>query len=130
MIKAFLYLLVLQLAGVLLSRMGHLPIPGTVMGFMLLFLVLLLRPKLLGELLPVTRPLLDNMMLLFVPVSVGIMQQWPLLKSEGGTLLALLLASQVLGFAATALTMRLILTLQRRLRPHHKSGICHGDSCS
>lgn len=116
MIKALLYLLTFQLIGVVVSRSAGLPIPGTVIGFLLLFVLLLLRPALLDELLPVSRPLLDNMMLLFVPVSVGIVQQWPLLEARGGALLTVLVLSQIIGFAATAFTMSLLLRVQRRRR--------------
>jgi len=115
-IKALLYLLTFQLIGVVVSRSAGLPIPGTVIGFLLLFVLLLLRPALLDELLPVSRPLLDNMMLLFVPVSVGIVQQWPLLEARGGALLTVLVLSQIIGFAATAFTMSLLLRVQRRRR--------------
>ena len=116
MIKAMLYLLLFQLIGQLISDLTQWPVPGTVIGFILLFFTLLARRRLLGELLPVTRPLLANMMLLFVPVAVGIIQEWPLLQSQGIKLILALLVSQVIGFAATAWTMALILKWQRRRR--------------
>lgn len=114
MIKAMLYLLLFQLVGQLISNLTGWPVPGTVIGFMLLFFTLLARRRLLGELLPVTRPLLANMMLLFLPVAVGIIQQWPLLKAQGIRLMAALVISQIIGFLATAWTMAFVLRWQRR----------------
>ncbi|WP_097458649.1 CidA/LrgA family protein [Mangrovitalea sediminis] len=125
MLKAFLYLLMFQLAGTLINTLTGIPVPGTVLGFMLLFFCLLLRPHWLGGLLPVTRPLLENMILLFVPVAVGIMQQWPLLLKEGWTLTGVLVVSQVIGFIATAMTITFLMSAQKRLRRSRQPGGSH-----
>jgi len=106
----------MPVAGMFLVARSPLRNRDMLVALLLLFVLLLLRPALLDELLPVSRPLLDNMMLLFVPVSVGIVQQWPLLEARGGALLTVLVLSQIIGFAATAFTMSLLLRVQRRRR--------------
>lgn len=82
MIGAITALLVCQLAGELLSRGLHLPVPGPVLGMILLLIGLLARdregqpPAALDE---VANALLGNLGLLFVPAGVGVVLYGPLL---------------------------------------------------
>lgn len=82
MIGAITALLVCQLAGEFLSRGLHLPVPGPVLGMILLLIGLLARdregqpPAALDE---VANALLGNLGLLFVPAGVGVVLYGPLL---------------------------------------------------
>ncbi|HYW03296.1 MAG TPA: CidA/LrgA family protein [Gammaproteobacteria bacterium] len=114
MTGAFTLLLVFQLGGMAVTRLTGAPVPGTVVGFLLLFLGLIAVGGPGRRLHRAASTLLDNLALLFVPVAVGVVNQLPLLARDWGPLALALVVSQVLGMIATALTMKLLMSLIRR----------------
>lgn len=125
MINAFLLILSVQLLGSVVTRVSGLPIPGTVFGFVMLFVLLAARGDMLAAVQPTARTLLDNLALLFLPAAVGIIQHIALLAHDGWKFLLVLLFSQALAMAATALTMSAIIARQRR---HRGTRACR-ESC-
>lgn len=106
-LRGFAWLLALQTAGELLARALALPLPGPVVGMLLLLAVLPVRP--VRE--PVARcanALLAHLSLLFVPVGVGVMTHLPLLGDYGGRMLVVVVLSTWIGLAVTALALRLL----------------------
>jgi holin-like protein len=73
MIKTFTVLLAYQCLGELIAYAGNLPIPGAVVGMILLLASLSLRPGLLSAIESDSLALLRFLPLLFVPAGVGIM---------------------------------------------------------
>ncbi|MDB5374083.1 MAG: LrgA family protein [Belnapia sp.] len=113
MIGALATLLVCQLAGEILARALHLPVPGPVIGMVLLFLGLLLRRRPSPPGLAATADaLLGNLGLLFVPAGVGVVLYLPLLARDW---VPLSLAVLVGTLAAIACTGRLAQWLLRRI---------------
>jgi holin-like protein len=112
MTGAITALLVCQLAGEVLARSLALPIPGPVIGMVLLLLALLARgrpaPPSLAE---VSDGLLNNLGLLFVPAGVGVVLHLPLLARDWAPLSLAILAGTLFGIAATG---RLAQALLRR----------------
>ncbi len=112
MIPAVTALLVCQLVGEVLARALRLPVPGPVIGMVLLFLVLLLRrgeaPAVLGR---TADALLDNLGLLFVPAGVGVVLHLPLLARDWAPLSLAVMAGTLAAIAATG---RLAQALLRR----------------
>ena len=104
MIPAILALLTCQLAGEAASRALGLPLPGPVLGMLLMISGFALIPGLLDVIRPVAQSLLANLSLLFVPAGVGIVGH---LDSLGGQLLPILAAiilSTILAITVGALT--------------------------
>jgi len=100
-------LLACQLAGEVTARLIGLSVPGPVIGMVILFALLLLRggiPKGLEE---VTRGLLGNLSLLFVPAGVGVSVHLSLLASEWLPISAAVVVSTLLTVAVTGLVMSL-----------------------
>ena len=98
------WLLVLQSMGELLSRGLSLPLPGPVVGMMLLLVAL--RWAVVRE--PVSACadyLLSHLSLLFVPVGVGVMTHLSLVSQYGVRLLAVVVLSTLAGLAVTALLL-------------------------
>ena len=83
MIRSLLVLLSCQLAGELAARATGIPVPGGVIGMLILFVALLLRRGVPEELEKTAQVLLRPLSLYFVPASVGIMTMGPLLAQEG-----------------------------------------------
>lgn len=106
MIAALALLLGLQLAGEALRLALDLPVPGPVVGMVLLLLVLILRrgpsPGLRGT----AQGLLQHLSLLFVPAGTGVMLHFHRLGDEGPAILAALVISTLLGLATTGLILR------------------------
>ena len=73
MIKTFTVLLAYQCLGELIAYAGNLPIPGAVIGMILLLASLSLRPGLASAIESDALALLRFLPLLFVPAGVGIM---------------------------------------------------------
>jgi holin-like protein len=107
MIAALTQILVLQLVGEVIARGLKLPIPGPVIGMLLLFVLLALRRGPGPELQATSQGLLQHLSLLFVPAGTGIILHLHRVADEWLPLLLSLLLSTVLTLAVTALVMRL-----------------------
>ena len=83
-----------------------LPVPGSVVGMVLVLLALLAKKGHLPELRRAGSTMLLLVPLLLVPVSVGIMEQADLLQANWWPLTVALLVSIVAGMVATGLTIR------------------------
>ena len=114
MIGALITLLGFQLAGEVIARALNLPLPGPVLGMLLLFAVLLVRDSTPEMLQKTAHGLLRHLSLLFVPAGVGIMTHLALLEREWLPTLLTLVLSTLLTLAITALVMRWLLHLSRR----------------
>ena len=113
MIEALAVLLLAQLAGEALARGLLLPIPGPVIGLILLALVLAWR-GVAPALHDTAHGLLRNLALLFVPAGVGIVQHAPLMAREGLAIAVALLVSTVLTLIVTVGVYLLVARLTRR----------------
>ncbi len=106
MIAALTQLLLFQLIGEVIARGLDLPVPGPVIGMLLLFLTLALRRGPDKELQTTSQNLLQHLSLLFVPAGTGVIVHLGRVADEWLPLLLSLLGSTVLTLAVTALTMR------------------------
>ena len=107
MLSAITQLLLFQLAGELLARGLELPVPGPVLGMVLLFAMLVLRGGVDGELQHTAQSLLQHLSLLYVPAGAGIMLHLHRVADEWLPLTLSLLVSTFVTLAVTALVMRL-----------------------
>ena len=106
MISALSILLVFQLTGEVLARYFELPVPGPVIGMLLLFLALALRGGPGDELRTTSQTLLQHLSLLFVPAGTGIMVHLHRVADEWLPLLLSLLISTIATLVVTALVMK------------------------
>ena len=99
-------LLLMQSAGEALSHFLQLPVPGPVVGMVLLLLALRWAPV-QQALAPAAGFLLTHLSLLFVPVGVGVMTHLALLGTHGLRLVVVIVLPTWIGMAVTALVLRL-----------------------
>ena len=119
MLAALTVLLVYQLVGEVFVQLTGLPVPGPVVGMLLLFITLIIKKPVHPEreegfgmaLRSTAQQLLSHLSLLFVPAGVGVMLHFGRLGREWLALALALVVSTVITIAVTALVMRL---LQRR----------------
>ena len=106
MLEAIAVLLLCQLAGELIVLFLELPIPGPVIGMILLFLGLMIRGNVPEPLAQTANGLLGQLSLLFVPAGVGVMTHLTLLGNQWLPLSASLIVSTILTIAVTGLLMQ------------------------
>jgi putative effector of murein hydrolase LrgA (UPF0299 family) len=119
MLGALTLLLVYQLLGEVIVHLAALPVPGPVLGMLLLFLTLLARGAraedgeglaraegAFGRLRETSQALLSHLSLLFVPAGVGVLLHFKRLGDEWLPISVALLASTVVTIGVTALVMK------------------------
>jgi len=104
-LHGFAWLLLCQSAGEVLVRLAHLPLPGPVLG-MLMMAGLLAWSPVRAPVAAAADALLEHLSLLFVPVGVGVITHLALLSQFGARILAALVLSTWVGLAAAALVFR------------------------
>ena len=124
MIEALSVILLCQLIGEAAARGLGLPVPGPVLGLVVLLMLLLIRDRaprlavgpLRGDgLVGVSKCLLAHLSLLFIPAGVGIVQFLDVLRDEGVRIAVVLAISVVATLLITAGTFLLVSrVLQRR----------------
>ena len=100
-------LLVYQLTGEILVRLLGLPIPGPVLGMVMLFVTLMIRGSAPDSLSEASSALLSHLSLLFVPAGVGMMTHFGRIADEWLPITLALFLSTVITMGATALIMQL-----------------------
>ena len=102
-------LLIYQLVGEVSARLLQLPIPGPVLGMLLLFISLLIRDSLAETIEPATNALLSHLSLLFVPAGVGVMVHWGRIGNDWLPISVALVLSTLLTLGLTALFMQVFI---------------------
>jgi len=82
------------------------PIPGTVLGMILLLLLLLTGIIKLEMIEEVSQFLLEHLVFLFVPAGVGIVSQLNIIKAEWLPILIIMIISTALAILSTAMTIQ------------------------
>ncbi len=101
----FAWLLAAQSLGEGIARVTHAPLPGPVIG-LLVMLVALNFAAVRGPVQAAAEMLLAHLSLLFVPVGVGVMVHSGLIAQYGFRMLAAIVLATWLGLAVTALVLR------------------------
>lgn len=116
MLSSMMIILVCQLIGEFLTGFFSLPVPGPVMGMLLLIAVLAFRER-FGTissspdhyaLEKAGYSLLGLLPLLFVPITVGIMNKGPVLREYGVAIITAIAVSTLLTLAVSAWVFLLI----------------------
>ena len=100
----------ISLVGEGISSVFHLPVPGSIIGLVLLFLALqfkLLRPRHISM---VGNFLLANMTILFLPPAVGIMDKFQVIAPYLLPIILIVLGAIVLNICVIAVVVQLIKT--------------------
>lgn len=114
MLGAITTLLVYQLVGEVLVQFLILPVPGPVVGMLLLFLSLWLKGSIPDGLHMTANTILQHLSLLFVPAGVGVMVHFSRVSGEVVPIVVAVLGSTALAITAAALTMQALIGLRRR----------------
>ncbi len=114
MLAAITTLLVYQLIGEVLVHFFALPVPGPVVGLLLLFISLWIKGSIPDDLHTTANTILQHLSLLFVPAGVGVMVHFARVSGEVVPIVVAVLGSTALAIAAAALTMQALMAVSRR----------------
>ena len=106
MIAGLVEILLFQGAGEVVSHFLVPPIPGPVVGLILLLGWFHLRKRISAPVDLVATALVQNLGLLFIPAAVGVVAFLPQLRAHAVPLVVALVASVVATIAVTALVLR------------------------
>ena len=108
MIGAIALLLTCQLLGETLHRLTGIPLPGAVLGLLLLLLWFVIRPRERPVLSVVATWLIAHLSIMFVPAAVGLMQQGAILSRYGVGIVIATAVSTILTLLVTVSVFRLV----------------------
>jgi putative effector of murein hydrolase LrgA (UPF0299 family) len=111
MLHALLLILGCQLAGETVSRATGLPLPGPVLGMVLLLVLMAASDRVTGLVRPAAQGLLAHLSLLFVPAGVGVVGHVATLGGQSLAILAAVIGSTALAIAAGVLTFSAVARL-------------------
>lgn len=113
MLETFIVLLGFQWLGELIKQVLNWPVPGPVLGMLLLFAYLVWRKQPPDYLQREVPKLLFYLSLFFVPAGVGLIDQLQLLRDNWWQLLIVLLGATLMTLVFTASLLNLLWTRQR-----------------
>ena len=114
MLQAFAVLLTFQCLGKACPTCSACRCRAPVIGMLLLFGFVMLRPRVADAIEPTALELLRHLSLLFVPAGVGIMVSADRVRGDAVAVVVALAVSTTLAIAVTALVTRALLRRQRR----------------
>jgi holin-like protein len=112
MLFTFTILLLCQCIGEGIAFAFKLPVPGPVIGMLILFCALVAKPALLEKIQATGDALLQHLSLLFVPAGVGIFVAATSVQGRWPAIVAAVIVSTLLTLAVTALVMRAAMPAQ------------------
>lgn len=101
-IKQLTLLLLFWVIGELIVKSAGLPIPGSIIGMLLLVIALRLKIIRINQVEEVAHFLIDNMALFFIPAGVGLMCYLDIIKSEWQPIVMAIVISTLLVMAVVA----------------------------
>ncbi|MFC3884322.1 CidA/LrgA family protein [Bacillus songklensis] len=101
-------LTVIFLLGEGIVRLFHLPVPGSIIGLAILFLLLQLKIIKLSWIEKGGNLLLANLLLFFIPAVVGLINYTDVIKQYGIQIMAVIVVSTVLVMSVTGLVAELV----------------------
>ena len=114
MLAALSLFIALLYVGSRLADWAHLPVPGALIGMVLMLVLLLLRGRIDAELRKASDAILQNLVLLFIPLIAGIIDQKQALRTEWAPLLVACVLGTGLTLWATAWTFLWMLRHEQR----------------
>lgn len=113
MLRALATLLAFQCLGEGVSYVFRLPVPGPVIGMLLLFRFIMSRPQVADAIEPTALELLRHLSLLFIPAGVGIMVSAGKIRGDALAVIVSVAVSTTVAIVVAALVTRALLRRQR-----------------
>ena len=112
MLREFMLIFTINYVGILLSKILHLPLPGTILSLLLLFLMLQFKVLKLEKIENAGNFLLLNMTIFFMPPTVKIIDSYELLEKDLFKIIVIILVSTFLTMGITGKVVQLMIDLK------------------
>lgn len=114
-LKELTIILFITFLGEILSKTLSLPLPGTVVGMLLLLACLITKIIKVDSLKITSNYMLDNLAFFFLPAGVGIISSLNILSGNTFKILTVIIASTLVVTLVTGLTVQGLIILQKKL---------------
>lgn len=114
MLREFMLIFTINYVGMLLSKILHLPLPGTILSLLLLFLMLQFKVLKLEKIENAGNFLLLNMTIFFMPPTVKIIDSYELLEKDLFKIIVIILVSTFLTMGITGKVVQLMIDFKER----------------
>ena len=114
MLREFMLIFTINYVGILLSKILHLPLPGTIVSLLLLFLMLQFKVLKLEKIENAGNFLLLNMTIFFMPPTVKIIDSYELLEKDLFKIIVIILVSTFLTMGITGKVVQLMIDFKER----------------
>ncbi|MEA4815653.1 MAG: CidA/LrgA family protein [Lachnospiraceae bacterium] len=101
-------------AGEVLNHIVPLPVPASIWGMIIMFLLLFTKIIKLNQVEKAADYMLSIMSVLFVPVGAGLMESFPYVKNEIMAIIAIIIISTLVCFFVTGRTAEAIISISKR----------------
>ncbi|MCF6463631.1 CidA/LrgA family protein [Clostridium sp. Cult1] len=118
-LKEFSLILIILFIGQVLQQKYNIPVPGTILGMIILLLLLITRVLKIERIEKISDVLLKHLTLFFVPSVVGIMNLFDKVKGIWVYLLIILFISTIVVMVVTGLTIQF---LDKHIVNKHRKG--------
>ncbi|MHB8063359.1 MAG: CidA/LrgA family protein [Ruminiclostridium sp.] len=108
LLRQLLIILIICFIGEVLSKVVHIPLPGSIIGMILLFICLFLRLIKLERIEEISKFLLDHLAFFFIPAGVGLLAYVRILKENLLPILVICFITTFLVMIITGWTVQLI----------------------
>ncbi len=108
LLRQFLIILIICVIGEVLNKVVHIPLPGSIIGMILLFICLstgLIKIEMIDE---ISKFLLDHLAFFFIPSGVGLLAYVGILKKNLVSITVICVVTTILVMIVTGLTVQLI----------------------
>lgn len=108
-LKQFTIILAISLLGELLNYFLALPIPGSIYGIVILFILLSTKVIKVDQIKDTASFLIEIMPVMFIPAAVGIINVWDIVKDNIITYSILIVVSTILVMGVSGLVTQLLI---------------------
>lgn len=115
-----LIILIIYLLGELLSKSLSLPIPGNILGMLILLVLLLTKVIKVEKVENVSNFFLNNLAFFFIPSGVSIIASFDSIKGDLFAIVILCILTTILVFVTTGKTVEAIMNLKSKIEKRGK----------
>ena len=124
MLREFMLIFTINYFGILLSKILHLPLPGTIASLLLLFLMLQFKVLKLEKIENAGNFLLLNMTIFFMPPTVKIIDSYELLEKDLFKIIVIIIVSTFLTMGITGKVVQLMIDFKERKEKNNERDNC------
>ena len=114
MLREFMLIFTINYVGILLSKILHLPLPGTIASLLLLFLMLQFKVLKLEKIENAGNFLLLNMTIFFMPPTVKIIDSYDLLEKDLVKIIIIIVISTFLTMGITGKVVQMMIDYREK----------------